>query len=242
MAKKMIRLTDKMAEALSNTIEINGSQTMIMSHPRTQGALTRIGLADEHGQLTDAGRFVAWLISVGDDTRSWTHEGLAAGTRTWMRDQERRRWPNRLILEEALAEAHTEWRMGEPAVVRIAYADGTTEECRNIPTGAMAAGIFAEAVFNDRVVKAELARGDGTVAAKYPRDPMPRADVVDGVCGRHMGEELARRYGRRTLSACARVPGHRGRHFAALNGVKWTDDQCAPSTTEELAKRAGLDL
>lgn len=143
------------------------------------------------------------------------------------------RWPHRLTLEEALEEAQTAGLMGELSVVRIAYADGTTEECRNIPTGAMAAGIFAEAVSNDRVVKAELVRGDGTVAAQYPREPMPRAEVADGVCGRHMSESLARSYGRKSLAACARVPGHPGRHRNtqggfALYAIHWGDNECAP--------------
>lgn len=231
MAKK-IKLTDKMAEALSNTIEISGRQTMIMSHPRTRAALTRVGLADEHDQLTNSGLFVAWLISSGTKNRAWTHQELAVGARTWREGREHDRWPNRLTLEEAQEEAQTAGLMGELSVVRIAYADGTTEECRNIPSGEIAAGIFAEAVSNDRVVKAELVRGDGTVAAQYPSEPMPRARPVVGTCGRHMSESVARSYGWKSLAACARVPGHPGRHrdtrgIAPLT-MHWGANETAP--------------
>lgn len=268
MEKKTIRLTDKMAEALSNTIEISGRQTMIMSHPRTRDALTRVGLADEHDRLTDSGLFVAWLISSGTKNRAWTHQELVVGARTWREGRECDRWPNRLTLEEAWAEFERDWLrdfrghvvrvqfpepdrdagrltleealeeaqtaglMGELSVVRIAYADGTTEECRNIPRGEIAAGIFAEAVYNDRVVKAELVRGDGSVAAQYPREPMPRARPVDGTCGRHMSESVARAYGWKSLAACARVPGHLGRHrdtrgIAPLT-MHWGVNETAP--------------
>lgn len=89
MARKTIRLTAKMADALGCTIEINGKQAMIMSHPKTQTALAYRKLADEHGYLTDAGRFVAYLISLGSKARAWSQEELEAGTRTWLRDRAR---------------------------------------------------------------------------------------------------------------------------------------------------------
>lgn len=89
MARKNIRLTSKMADALGMTIEINGKQMMIMSHRRTQSALTTRGLADEHGYLTDQGRFVARMLHVGTKRRSWSTEELEAATRTWLRDRAR---------------------------------------------------------------------------------------------------------------------------------------------------------
>lgn len=103
MARKTIRLTSKMVDALGMTMEINDKPMMIGSHPRTQKSLASYGLADEHGYLTDQGRFVAYLASLGGNVRSWSREGLEASTRTWRNDRERDRWPNRLTLEEALA-------------------------------------------------------------------------------------------------------------------------------------------
>lgn len=180
-----------------------------------------------------------WDMDAG---RLTLEQALAEFEQDWLRDfrghvvrvqfPEPDRDAGRLTLEEALEEAHTDWRMGEPAVVRIGYVDGTTEEIRNIPRGEMAAGIFAEAVDNDRVVKAELVRGDGTVAARHPRDPMPRVMVVPGVCGLHVGEDVARAYGRKSLAACCRMPGHIGRHRSTraitVLTLHWTDEQCAP--------------
>lgn len=84
MARKGIRITDKMADALGMTIEVNGRQAMIMSHPRTRAALTTRGLADEHGNLTDHGRLVAYLISIGGTRRAWSTEELEAATRNWL--------------------------------------------------------------------------------------------------------------------------------------------------------------
>lgn len=88
-AMKRINVTPKMVEALENTIEINGKSAMIMSHPKTQAALVLRGLADENGYLTDQGRFVARLVSVGDTPRAWSWDTLEAGTRTWLSDQKR---------------------------------------------------------------------------------------------------------------------------------------------------------
>lgn len=171
MAKKTTRITEKMADALGCTIKMQGRyterQAMIMSHPKTQAALTARGLADEYGYLTDAGRFVAWMISVGSEYRAWSREELEAGTRTWLRDQERHQWPNRLTLEEALSEAYPETE-DKPAVrVTIEYSDGTEEIVNNIPTNEIAVGIYAEATYNDRVRKAVLYRADGTETAVF---------------------------------------------------------------------------
>lgn len=88
-AMKRINVTPKMVEALENTIEINGRRAMIMSHPKTQAALAARGLATEHGYLTDEGRFVARLVSVGDTPRAWSWDTIEAGTRTWLSDQKR---------------------------------------------------------------------------------------------------------------------------------------------------------
>lgn len=86
---KRINVTPKMVEALENTIQINGKRAMIMSHPKTQAALVPRGLADEHGYLTDQGRFVAHLISLGAECRAWAWGTLEASTRTWLSDQKR---------------------------------------------------------------------------------------------------------------------------------------------------------
>lgn len=74
---KMIRLTAKMVDALGITIEINGKQGMIMSHPKTQAALADRGLADEFGYLTVAGRYLAYLYGNGSALRTWDIEKLA---------------------------------------------------------------------------------------------------------------------------------------------------------------------
>lgn len=88
-AMKRINVTPKMVEALENTIEINGKRAMIMSHPKSQASLVPRGLADEHGYLTDQGRFVAHLISLGTTDRAWSWDTIEAGTRTWLSDQKR---------------------------------------------------------------------------------------------------------------------------------------------------------
>lgn len=88
-AMKRINVTAKMADALGITIEINGKQAMIMSHPKSQASLVPRGLADENGYLTDQGRFVAHLISLGTKDRAWSWDTIEAGTRTWLSDQKR---------------------------------------------------------------------------------------------------------------------------------------------------------
>lgn len=88
-AMKRINITPKMADALGLTIEINGKQAMIMSHPKTQHALYLRGLATEFGYLTDQGRFIAHLIATGGTPRSWHWDTIEAATRTWVSDQKR---------------------------------------------------------------------------------------------------------------------------------------------------------
>lgn len=69
--------------------------------------------------------------------------------------------------------------------VKIAYIDGVTEEVNNIPTEEIAAGIYAEACGNSRVLSAELTRGDGSHAAAYRFDDvMPEPGLTrPGDCG-----------------------------------------------------------
>lgn len=258
MAKK-IKLTDVMADTMRRSFDgyLSGAASS-----GTVVALMKRGLAsagDRRHKLTEAGRRVHRDLFTDPSRRTWTleepapaedvdagrltlEEAWAEFERDWLRDfrghvvrvqfPEPDRDAGRLTLEEAQEEAQTAGLMGELSVVRIAYADGTTEECRNIPSGEIAAGIFAEAVSNDRVVKAELVRGDGTVAAQYPSEPMPRARPVVGLCGRHMSESVARAYGWKSLAACARVPGHPGRHrdtrgIAPLT-MHWGANETAP--------------
>lgn len=229
MAK--IKITDRMAEAMAAAED---DDCLDPVYPRcgsgTVCALINRGLvkADRNGRhpFTAAGRIVRASLHVDADRRTWTAEELVPQPET---DVD----AGRLTLEQALAEAHTDWRMGEPAVVKIGYVDGTTEEIRNIPRGEIAVAIYAEAVDNDRVASAELIRGDGTQAALYPaRESLSRDVVVPWECGRHMGEDVARAYGRKSLAACARMPGHLGRHRSTRNitvlTLHWTDEQCVP--------------
>jgi hypothetical protein len=86
-----IRINLKMVEALGMTIEINGRQAMIMSHPKTQAALAVRGLADENGYLTDWGLYVAWLLGNGSPKRTWTSEMLEDLAPAWIESRKRDR-------------------------------------------------------------------------------------------------------------------------------------------------------
>jgi hypothetical protein len=84
------KISEHMAEALGCTITFDDEvQTMIMSHPRTQAALARRGLANEHGQLTDMGKYVAYLLANGCKSRSWLRESLESGTHMWILGRKR---------------------------------------------------------------------------------------------------------------------------------------------------------
>ena len=74
--RNRINITAKMVDALGITIELNGRHAMIMSHPKTQAALARHGLADEFGYLTVAGRYLAYLYANGSTLRTWDIEKL----------------------------------------------------------------------------------------------------------------------------------------------------------------------
>lgn len=258
MAK--IKITDRMAEAMLDTDHVGQGDISWggMGHSTCNGLVAR-GLVESrllrngdapgyagrypdvknwHAFLTPAGRIVQADLRADAERRTWTEEELVPQAET---DVD----AGRLTLEEAQEEAQTAGLMGELSVVRIGYVDGTTEEIRNIPPGPVAAGIFAEAVDNDRVAAAELVRGDGTVAASYPtRDPMARVMVVPGVCGRHVGEDVARAYGRKSLAACARMPSHLGRHrntrAITVLTLHWTDEQCAPLDPQPEFPRADV--
>ena len=78
-----IRINSKMVDALGMTIEINGRQALILSHPTTQAALSSRGLADGHGYLTVQGEYVAWFIRNGGGRRSWTPQMLEDKASWW---------------------------------------------------------------------------------------------------------------------------------------------------------------
>lgn len=186
-----IHLTPKMVEALENTIEINGRQAMIMSHPKSQAALVPRGLADEHGYLTDQGRFVARLLSVGTKKRAWSWEELEAATRTWLRDRAKDAGltmsksapadipvPGTLVdpftwLRRAGTEASEEVTKPtpEPVIeysVKIWYRSGAYEGVAHSPEQ-LARQIFADAVKSAGVEFAELHGPSGKlVESKAP--------------------------------------------------------------------------
>lgn len=73
-----MKITDKMADALGCTADFDdGTQVMIMSHPRTCRALESRGLANEHGALTDRGKAVRKYLETHPDQRVF-----GAGLRT----------------------------------------------------------------------------------------------------------------------------------------------------------------
>lgn len=212
-----IKLTDTMAQALKN------------AHKDPTGTLLVKGVGRGTRKALES-RGLAWVERNG--RCPLTPEGEAV--RLSMLSEEHNQDDGRMTLEEALSEAHTEWQMNQPAVVRIAYVDGTTEECRNIPSGEIAAGIFAEACGNDRVAKAELVRGDGTVAAQWPLPDLPRATPRQGTCGRHGSRSVVMALRLTEHPACARGVGHQGLHrdTSALSSRKktnqWGDNECLP--------------
>lgn len=163
-AMKRISLTPKMADALGTTIEINGKQAMIMSHPKTQAALAERGLATEHGYLTDQGRFIAHLISLGTVKRSWSWDTIEAGTRTWLSDQKRHTdtsEPERCgavdagDLDACGNCADCKPKPASEFQVKIWYASGAYEEIDHAPAH-VATTVYAEAEDSDRVVAAEI--------------------------------------------------------------------------------------
>lgn len=160
-AMKRINVTPKMVEALGNTIEINGKRGMIMSHPKTQAALVPRGLADEHGYLTDQGRFVAHLISLGTTDRAWSWDTIKAGTRTWLSDQARH------------AEAATEPVAEMPKTIkRVVNGHLVETDMTNTIriTGRMADALINTAVSEDeRTLRLSLNVLVGTVVALMDR-------------------------------------------------------------------------
>lgn len=82
-------ITQKMADALGCTANVNGRPVMIMSHPRTQAGLVSRGLADQSGSLTDSGMYLAWLLANGSKRRTWRREVIESGARTWRLGRDR---------------------------------------------------------------------------------------------------------------------------------------------------------
>lgn len=78
-------LSQKMIDALGMTIEdTQGRQIMIMSHPTTQNALVRRGLATEYGYLNTRGQYLAHLYGNGCKKTSWEFGDVVLAAEKWV--------------------------------------------------------------------------------------------------------------------------------------------------------------